>query len=265
VTVSRPRATLLTYHRVSLRGVEPDEGDYALPSPLFEEQMRLLAREGWPVVPLSLLPEGGFPDRSVVITFDDGCETDATVALPLLRGLGFPAAFFVNPARVGQAGRLSWPDIERLAEAGMRIGSHGLDHTLLDGLSRGEVERQLAVSKQILEQRLGIEIDALSLPGGTGGRPAVGIAHQVGYRLVLGSEPGRAREGRLPALLPRHAVRCGDGVPRFRAAVEMRAGFLLEERVRYHAKRALRAILGQHRYVKLRENRLPRPSQGDLG
>lgn len=257
------RATLLTYHRVSLEGVEPDEGDYALPSPLFEEQMRLLVREAWPVVPLGRLVEGGFADGAVVLTFDDGCETDATVALPLLRELGLEAAFFVNPAHIGAPGRLRWDQLEELAAAGMRIGSHGLDHTLLDGLAPAELERQLALSKRLLEERLPIEIDTLSLPGGTGGRRAGEVARQVGYRLVLGSAPGRVREGRLPSLLPRHAVRSGPGLAGFRAALEQRAGFRLAQRSAHLAKRAVRAALGQDRYVRLRESRLPHV-KGDL-
>ena len=110
--------------------------------------------------------------------------TDKTV--DALMKLELPAAFFVNPSRIGQPGRLSWPQLEELAATGMRVGSHGLDHTLLDGLSRAEVERQLGVSKQILQQRLNTRIDTLSLPGGTGGRLAVEVAHELGYRLVLG-------------------------------------------------------------------------------
>jgi peptidoglycan/xylan/chitin deacetylase (PgdA/CDA1 family) len=262
VSPTRSRATLLTYHRVSLEGVEPDEGDYALPSPLFEEQMRLLVHEAWPVISLAQLVEGGFADGAVVLTFDDGCETDATVALPLLRELGLKAAFFVNPARIGAPNRLSWDQLEELVAAGMRIGSHGLDHTLLDGLPTAELERQLALSKRLLEERLRIEIDALSLPGGTGGRRAGEVARQLGYRLVLGSAPGRVREGRLPPFLPRHAVRSGPGLAGFRAALAQRVSFRLVQRSTHLAKRAVRAALGQDRYARLRESRLPPVKDG---
>jgi len=263
--VSGAHAVVLMYHRVSLDGARPEEGDFALPTWLFEGQMRRLASEGRPVVSLSQLVSGHFEDGAVVLTFDDGCDTDATVALPRLLELRFPAAFFVNPATVGTKGRLGWPQVERLAAAGMRIGSHGLDHTLLDGLAPGELERQLALSRRLIEERLGAEVDVLSLPGGTGGRAALETARRLGYRLVLGSRPGRVARGRLLLPVPRHAVRQRQGLEGFRAAVEQRLGFRLVQALRYRALQALRTLIGPKAYVLWSQRMAPPPGDGDGG
>jgi peptidoglycan/xylan/chitin deacetylase (PgdA/CDA1 family) len=256
--VSRAHAVVLMYHRVDRTGARPEEGDFALPTALFRRQIEWLAAERRPVVPLSALAAGDFADGSVLLTFDDGCDTDASVALPRLLEKGFPATFFVNPATVGQDGRLGWAEIERLAASGMRVGSHGLDHTLLDGLAAGEVERQLEDSRRVLEERLGTPIDALSLPGGTGGRAAVETARRVGYRIVLGSRPGRVVAGRLALPLPRHAVRGRHGLAGFRAAVEQRTGFRLLQAARYRALSALRALIGSRAYVRWSDARAAR-------
>lgn len=252
------RATVLAYHRVSLEGAALEEGDYALPSDLFARQMELLAAQGRSVVGLPALTEGAFPQGAVLLTFDDGCETDATVVLPLLRALRFPAAFFVNPAWLGEPGRLDWDQVRELAAAGMHVGSHGFDHTLLDGLPLPELERQLALSKSLLEEGLGGPVDALSLPGGTGGRRALRVARGLGYRVVLGSQPGLVRSGARPGLVPRYAVRRGDGLAGFRAVVEQRPAFRIAHALRYGALRGLRSILGQGAYVRLRESLLAR-------
>src|SRR5258708_29584417 len=132
--MSRPRAAILMYHRASEAFAQAEEGDYALPTALFEAQMRLLKAAGRSVVPLAALTEASYPDRSIVLTFDDGCDTDATVAAPLLRALGFPAAFFVNPALVGQQGRVSWAQLRSAATDGFLIGSPRLGHTPPDQL-----------------------------------------------------------------------------------------------------------------------------------
>src|SRR5439155_691130 len=108
-----PRTTILMYHRV---GVAPniEEGDYVVPTALFEDQMRLLAAHHRPVVSLVDVAEGRYPDRSVALTFDDGCDTDATLVAPALLDLGS------RPGRVrGPAGGAILP---RLA---VRRG-HGL-------------------------------------------------------------------------------------------------------------------------------------------
>jgi peptidoglycan/xylan/chitin deacetylase (PgdA/CDA1 family) len=251
------RAAVLMYHRVGLP-FEPEEGDYALPPKSFERQMELLASQRRAVVSLPALAAGTFRDGSVALTFDDGCETDATVVLPVLSALGFAAAFFINPGRLGRAGRLSWRQVEALAAAGMQIGSHGLDHTLLDGLPAPELERQLAFSKSLLEERLGREVDALSLPGGTGGRRALAMARALGYRLVLGSQPGLVRSWAVPSLFPRYAIRSGLGLDGFRALVEQRAAFRLAQALRHGALHLLRAGLGQDAYARWRATRLAR-------
>jgi peptidoglycan/xylan/chitin deacetylase (PgdA/CDA1 family) len=260
--VSGAHAVVLMYHRVSLDGARPEEGDFALPTALFEEQMGRLASGRRTVVSLAQLASGLFEDGAVVLTFDDGCDTDATVALPRLVELGFPAAFFVNPATVGQEGRLDWPQVERLAAAGMQIGSHGLDHTLLDGLAPEEIERQLELSRRILEERLGVEVDLLSLPGGTGGRTALETARRLGYRIVLGSQPGRVTRGRLEIPVPRHAVRQRHGLEGFEAAVEQRPGFLLGQALRYRALRGLRRLVGPRAYVRWAQRMAPAAHDG---
>src|SRR5258708_32083448 len=166
--MSRRGAAILRYHRASEAFAQAEEGDYALPTALFEAQMRLLKAAGRSVVPLAALTEGSYPDRSIVLTFDDGCDTDATVAAPLLRALGFPAAFFVNPALVGQPGRVSWAQLRAAATDGFLIGSDGLDHTLLHQLPPPDLQGQIVGSKRRLEDHLEKPVDALALPRGTG-------------------------------------------------------------------------------------------------
>jgi peptidoglycan/xylan/chitin deacetylase (PgdA/CDA1 family) len=253
-----PRAVVLMYHRLSDGPFDPEEGDYVLPPFLFEAQMRVLAGSRRPVVPLASLADGHWDDGAVALTFDDGCRSDATVAGPLLVSLGLPAAFFVNPARVGTEGRASWDELRDLAVRGFTIGSHGLDHTLLDDLALGELERQLAGSKRAIEDRLGRPVDALALPGGTGGERARRLARAVGYRLVLGSRPGAWRGGAADALLPRVAMRRAHGLEGFRAAVEGRPLFLLRQQARYVLTLAARRVLGTRGYARLRAGRLGR-------
>jgi len=247
-----PRATILMYHRVDDAFADPDEGDYVLPTAVFEAQMRLLDAQRRPVVSLAALAEGRYPDGSVVLTFDDGCDTDATVVAPVLRALGFPAAFFVNPARVGHAGRVSWAQLCGLADHGFLVGSHGLDHTLLDDLPPPELERQLATSKRWLEERLERPVETMALPGGSGGERVRRAAEQAGYRLVLGSRPGIVRGAAAFGIQPRVGLRRGHALPAFTAAIDQHPLFLLQQGLRYRVLDAGRSLLGARTYGHLR-------------
>jgi peptidoglycan/xylan/chitin deacetylase (PgdA/CDA1 family) len=250
--VSGAAAVVLMYHRVAEAGAAAVEGDYALPRPLFEAQVRWLAASGRPVLALHALLERERPDGGVCLTFDDGCETDATVAGPLLRALRLPAAFFVNPALVGSPGRASWDELRALAEAGFAIGSHGLDHTLLGPLAAGGLTHQLVESRRLIESGLGRPVAALSLPGGSGGARVLRAAREAGYRLVLGSRPGVVRGPAGYAVVPRVALRRGHGLDGFRAAAEQRGGFLLRQQLRFGAAHAGRALVGVRAYGRLR-------------
>jgi len=255
---SHGRAVILMYHRLSATPFDASEGDYVVPVDVFARQMDLLAAGGGRVVGLPDLQSRPCPERSVVLTFDDGCDTDVTAALPVLRERGFPAAFFVNPAHLGRTGYLSWRQLSELAAAGMHVGSHGLDHRLLDGLGADELAEQLAGSRRALEEGLGTTIDTLSLPGGSGGARAVQAAGEAGYRVILGSAPGLVRPPALPPVLPRYAVRRSRTFEQFRALVDQRLSVRAAQALRYRGTRLFRAALGAGRYERLRRDWLSR-------
>jgi peptidoglycan/xylan/chitin deacetylase (PgdA/CDA1 family) len=62
----------------------------------------------------------------VVITFDDGNESDSLTALPELAKRNLKAIFFVVEARIGLPHYLDRAALRDLVLAGMEIGSHGI-------------------------------------------------------------------------------------------------------------------------------------------
>jgi peptidoglycan/xylan/chitin deacetylase (PgdA/CDA1 family) len=207
---------ILTYHRIA-----PDPADpFAVSPGDFRDQMDLLA-EGGGVLPLdSALPAGGGPaDRGrIVLTFDDGTVDFVEEALPVLAERALPAMLYVIPSRVGTPGYVSWSDLERLPGAGVRVGSHSLDHVSLGRLPRDEVRRQVAVSRSILEQRLGVTVDSLAYPFGTlrdFGHLVKEEARRAGYRTACTSINGVNGPTVDPLELRRTKIEQGDG-PIFR-------------------------------------------------
>jgi hypothetical protein len=112
-------------------------------------------------------------------------------------------------------------------------------------------------SKREIEERLGRPVDALSLPGGTGGDRARQVARAAGYRFVLGSRPGAFR-GKAGEVVPRFALRRAHGVEGFRSALQLRPSFVLRQRARYALTLAGRRLLGTRGYARLRARRLGR-------
>ncbi|HEY3839254.1 MAG TPA: polysaccharide deacetylase family protein, partial [Bryobacteraceae bacterium] len=79
----------------------------------------------------AILSGAPIPDRTVVLTFDDGVSSHATYAGPLLKTYGFPATFFVcefPPDFSDKHKYMTWEQIRDLHRMGFEIGNHTLSH-----------------------------------------------------------------------------------------------------------------------------------------
>lgn len=127
--------------------------------------------------------------QTISVTFDDGLLDNFTNAYPVLKELGLKAYFFILAGRVGAKGYMGWQEICELRDAGMIIGSHGMTHRILIGLSDVELDYELKESKRILEEKLRQKIECFSIPRGFYNRKIIEIAKKAGYTQVFTSNP----------------------------------------------------------------------------
>jgi len=167
------------------------ERKYWISGPQFRDQLASIRSEGRRVVLLGELWSSDQvsvrEDLPVALTFDDGRSSDYEIAFPFLLEAGLPAEFFVNTANVGKKGFLSWQQMSAMQSAGMSFQSHGHDHVDLARLPPREKERQLKLSKQLLEARLGRDVEFLAVPYGCLSAEVVKVAVDAGYRAVCTS------------------------------------------------------------------------------
>lgn len=197
----RRRVAILAYHKI---GAPPPDGWdtwHFIPEPTFREQLRWIAGSGWTVVDLATFLAGlempeRLPERSLLLTFDDGHRSMREVALPILRKAGYPAVCFVPTDHVGgdssfdrpaepREPMCDWDDLRELVRHGVEVQSHGTSHRWLSLLSPAEVEREIRESKRVLESRLDRPVSTLAFPFSDGGAdPALTRAalRAAGYR-----------------------------------------------------------------------------------
>ena len=73
--------------------------------------------------------------EDVLVTFDDGNESDFEFALPSLKARKMTAKFFVSVGQLDKKEFLSLKQLGLLADSGMTIGSHGVRHCAWTDLS----------------------------------------------------------------------------------------------------------------------------------
>jgi peptidoglycan/xylan/chitin deacetylase (PgdA/CDA1 family) len=193
---------ILGFHQI---GESPEwESWFYIPERTFAEQLRFLREDGWQVLGVETFLRGleepeTLPERSALLTFDDGCRKFLDPALEYLRRFQYPAVHFVPTEYIGKynsfdAGEepeeriLSWDDLRMLERHGISIESHAVSHRPFSKLTLAQQEEELRISKAMLEEGLEKRVEMFAFPqGDEGGDPQAIEAplRHAGYRAAF--------------------------------------------------------------------------------
>jgi peptidoglycan/xylan/chitin deacetylase (PgdA/CDA1 family) len=248
----------LMYHEIELPGRpmcqdEPGYVRYILSAADFSAQMHALKDSGCHGMSVSdALSSPRYP--GVVITFDDGCETDLITAAPLLRQLGFNGTFYVTVGFLGKRGYLSRTQLRDLSDLGVEVGSHSMSHSYLTDLDDEQLSYELANSKDELQQVTGRPIDHFSCPGGRWSQRIGAQAKQAGYRSVATSQASANSVRTDPFALGRVAIMRGTSLATCRALSKGHG--LRAIRLKDSLRASARNLLGNTLYDRVRARAL---------
>ena len=254
----KQKMLVLTYHAVFA-----DEKDwaaqpasdrwYSLKQDQFRVQMEHLVRNGYRTLLLREFLEGESPEKSLVLTFDDGHDSNFHVVLPILKQFGLRAEFFITVANVGLPGFMAWEELKLLQEAGMSVQSHGLHHQPLTGLDLDMLRDELRVSKKLLEQYLGSPVNYFAIPGGFADERVYVEILNAGYRAICNSEPGLASKGEVIARIP---VMHSTSLATFSDLADRKLASLKRMSAQRRLAKAAKSLLGLRRYEALKHIKL---------
>ncbi|GAM09395.1 putative polysaccharide deacetylase YxkH [Geobacter sp. OR-1] len=193
---------VLCYHRFYHKK-SPDK--ITVSEETFNRQMAYLKSNGY--TPLTLQQFSEFidsrrrpPQKSLLITIDDGLKSVKTIAYPILKKYGFPAVLFVNTDTIQTKQNpptLTWDDLREMRDSGIiEIESHAASHKDLTKYSDEQLQQEIADSRQKIKSILGITTDYLAYPYGLFNRSVIDSLRQHGYRaaftVIRGGNPSFA-------------------------------------------------------------------------
>jgi len=197
----------------------------------FRDQLRYFKWAGFKVLSLAqarqCLFEGApMPQRSVVITVDDGYDDFREHAWPALQEFGFPATVYLVSSLLGKKaqwldGRPDFPVLAPLMDAaairqlrreGCDFGSHAVTHPRLSQLSDQAMRAEIFDSKATLEDLLGEAVPDFCYPYGDYNERARDLVQEAGYLTATTCIRGAANFSHNPFELTRKAISYGDNL-----------------------------------------------------
>ena len=170
----REKIAILMYHGFADERIDESIYPY-LNVEIFRSQMRYL-KKYYNVISLDQLVEHytsgiRIPNNSVIITMDDGHESNYTLAYPVLKQFDVPATIFLTTDYIdNKRDFLKWHEVLEMIESGIvSIGSHTCTHAVLTRCSPENMKKELFLSKQLIEKKTGLTCRFFCYPrGGVG-------------------------------------------------------------------------------------------------
>ena len=177
----------------------------------FEKEMQEIKDNGFSVIGMQDFlawrrGEKNIPNKSCIITIDDGWVSAYNNAWPILKKFNYPFTLFIYINYVGTGGKsMSWDQLAEMRDAGVDIESHTYSHSDLkkpgalvdkkaaDGIRKdiatlgpdGWLKKEIIGSKEVLEKQLGIKCNVFAYPFGIWTPKAVELVKEGGYEAAF--------------------------------------------------------------------------------
>jgi peptidoglycan/xylan/chitin deacetylase (PgdA/CDA1 family) len=213
------RASGLMYHYVGDLPADADKFriDLTVSRADLEEQLIWLKANGYNTITSvdlwrSLNDGDPLPPKPVILTFDDGYRDHYENVLPLLVKHGMVGTFAVTVKLVGSPGHMTSDMVRALADAGMDVESHAVDHVSVNRLPSAHQSHQLCTSRRILESWTGKEVRHFIYPAGDYLPLATAALTRCGYLSAYRKDGGSVQSSSYLYELRRYRVRGQQGL-----------------------------------------------------
>jgi biofilm PGA synthesis lipoprotein PgaB len=156
-------AVILLYHHVA----DDTPPSTSISPANFDAHLAYLRDNGFNVIALdrmidSLRSGQSLPEKSVVITFDDGYKSIFDEAFPMLQTYGYPFTLFLStgPIDDGLSNYMTWDQVRQMSADHVIIANHMVDHPYMLEMGDDESHSQwlARLSENLLQAEQRIEV-----------------------------------------------------------------------------------------------------------
>lgn len=188
---------------------------WAMTAQQFTEEMQYLSENKFHSVTLDQFYAAKYrgaklPSRPVILTFDDGYESNYTNAFPVLQKYGFHATIFMISSFIGRKGFMTQQELTDMQSSGLvQVESHTVDHKNLSKLTQVQVMAEVVKSKQVLTAVMHHPVLYFCYPDGGYNWTSTAAVRRAGYLLATSTDQGYASLSDNPYTLKRIVIHAG--------------------------------------------------------
>ncbi len=204
----------------------PFPGLYVAPKE-FAEQMQALKQAGWHAVTLDEVEaywKHGTPlgaGKPIVLSFDNGYQSQYTQALPVLRRLGWVGVENIQLSGLPPSqGGFGAGQVQGLVAAGWELDTQGFSHADLITLDAQQLHYQVAVAREVVQRRYHVPVNWFCYPSGHYDATVVAAVSAAGYEGSTTVIPGWAHPGDDPYRMHRLRVLGGTSASQLLALID---------------------------------------------
>ena len=195
---------VLYYHSVR----KSADNEVIISPEMLKTQLKYIKDQGYITLTISelknyILNNSPIPEKSIVITFDDGYMDNYYNAFPILKDFNMVATIFCITSNLDGSYYLSENAIKEMSDYGIDIQSHTVTHPQLNKLTYNQQLSELKESKKTLEYITGKKIDSIAFPYGNFNDETIKAAKDAGYALGFTTRRGLSDRGDNPLRLDR--------------------------------------------------------------
>lgn len=187
---------ILLYHNVTDKRSISSKDDLYVHIDDFRDQLDYIVESGYNVITLQELYDlrqknEKIPNKTIVLTFDDGDKSSYDIVFPELKKRGLRASFFVTTRQLNEKGFVTRKNLIEMENSGQDIQSQGHNNEDFIDAPLHQVHKSMYLSKKILEETLNKKVLFLVYPNSSFNSEVIRIAQDVGYEWALSTEAGR--------------------------------------------------------------------------
>lgn len=189
---------VLMYHHIQPNSEAENKGQKALSIDVdaFDRQMDYLVSSGYTTISAkqladALINKTSLPQKSIVITIDDGYRDVYQYVYPILQKYRVVANLMIPSGLMGGTDYLSWGELQEMTRSGLVfVGNHTWSHYSITRGPLDKIKFEIATGKQQLQDYTGQNVETFTYPYGEFNDNAILVLKNEGFVAAFSEIPG---------------------------------------------------------------------------